>query len=269
MAELLRGAGRVGDEQHGHVLVGDDAVDPLAALLRELAVADGQRLVHHQDVRADRRHEREAQTGAHTARIRAHRLVDVLAEFRELHDLGNELLGLLFRQTPQLAAHVDVLHARQLHVEARGKLQQRGHAPVHLDGAGRREAHAGDHLERRGLAGAVVAEQRQGFAAVHGETQVVARVDRIVRNALGEGGQQAQLVVLEQLVLLGDVVEAHGDGIARVLVADDRGIAHSRDIRWELRGHPAPPCTDGGSCATRARRRSAARTGTAGTTPNP
>ena len=47
-AELLRGAGRVGDEQHGHVLVGDDAVDPLAALLRELAVADGQRLVHHQ-----------------------------------------------------------------------------------------------------------------------------------------------------------------------------------------------------------------------------
>lgn len=80
---------------------------------------------------------------------------------------------------------------------------------------------------------------------------------------------QRQLVVLEQLVLLGDVVEAHGDGIARVLVADDRGIAHSRDIRWELRGHPAPPCTDGGSCATRARRRSAARTGTAGTTPNP
>lgn len=45
---LLRGAGRVGDEQHSHVLVGDDAVDPLAALLRELAVADGQRLVHHQ-----------------------------------------------------------------------------------------------------------------------------------------------------------------------------------------------------------------------------
>ena len=77
---------------------------------------------------------------------------------------------------------------------------------MHLDGAGRREAHAGDHLERRGLAGAVVAEQRQGFASVHGETQVVARVDRIVRNALGEGGQQAQLVVLEQLVLLGDVI---------------------------------------------------------------
>ena len=95
VAELLRGAGRVGDEQHGHVLVGDDAVDPLAALLRELAVADGQRLVHHQDVRADRRHEREAQTGAHTARIRAHRLVDVLAEFRELHDFPQ--LPLLYR----------------------------------------------------------------------------------------------------------------------------------------------------------------------------
>ena len=75
--------------------------------------------------------------------------------------------------------------------------------------------HSRDHLQRRGLSGAVGAQESHCLAAPHFEGEIVASVHRGNELALvvaAEHAEEALLVVLVQLVRLRDVIELDGDG---------------------------------------------------------
>ena len=63
------------------------------------------------------------------------------------------------------AVEVDVVAAGEFRVEAGAEFEQRGDAPVHRDGAGGGLQDAGHDLQQGALAGAVFADDAEGFAA--------------------------------------------------------------------------------------------------------
>ncbi len=160
------------DEQDRDARIRDDFAHACEALALKAAVADGQSLVDDEDVRRDGTREREAETRLHAARIRAHRLVDIVAQLGELDDLRFEVAQILVGKPPELPAQRDVLAAAELVVEAGGKLEQGAYAAMHGDAAVRRIRDAGDDLERRRLAGAVAAQKRDGLAAMDRERKI-------------------------------------------------------------------------------------------------
>ena len=90
----------------------------LDALEPEDVVAHREDLVDDEDVGVDAHAHREAETRLHAARVRAHRLVDVLADVGEADDLVLARVGLFLRDAEGERAQVDVLDAGQLRVEA-------------------------------------------------------------------------------------------------------------------------------------------------------
>ncbi len=89
----------------------------IALLLLESPVAHRKGLVDDEYLGVDGNSERKAQTRFHTARVCAHRLVDVQAELGKLDDPGFEVAYLRSLQAEDLAAQVDILPPRQLGVE--------------------------------------------------------------------------------------------------------------------------------------------------------
>ena len=81
------------------------------------------------------------------------------------------------RETEQRRGEVDVGEPRILGMEAGAQLEQRADAPLHVDAAARRRDHAGDDLEQRRLAGAVLADDAQRFAGGEVEAHVRKRAE--------------------------------------------------------------------------------------------
>jgi hypothetical protein len=80
------------------------------------------------------------------------------------------VLDFRHRHAEQLARHEDILPSGKIWVEAHAQLQQRGHACLPCaTAAGGRQGGAGDQLEQGALAGAVNADQADGFARLHRE----------------------------------------------------------------------------------------------------
>ena len=78
------------------------------------------------------------------------------------------------------AVQKDVLAPGQLGVEPGAQLQQRRHAAAHADPARGRAQHAGDHLQQRALARAVVADDAEHLAAPHVEGHAAQRPELVV-----------------------------------------------------------------------------------------
>ena len=115
-------------------------------------------LVDEEDVGVDVHGDREPEPHVHARRVVPHLHVDELLELGERHDLVEDARRVLLRQTEDRRVHEDVLAAGELGVEAGAELEQRGQPAPGDDLALVRLQDAGDALEQRRLAGAVVAE---------------------------------------------------------------------------------------------------------------
>ena len=108
-------------------------------------------------------------------------------------------------------------------VEAAAELQERADAPVDGDRAGRGPRHAGDDLEERRLAGAVLADEAHGLAAAHLEVDRVERAETgHVAAADEERGERAQPVAArgDLREILGDALQSdEAVGLAQVFVS--------------------------------------------------
>src|SRR5262249_53398394 len=80
-------------------------------------------------------------------------------------------------QTVNRAVHVDVLAAREIGVEARAELEQRGDVPADLEPAARGSEDAGDQTEQRRLARPVSADHADRLPGLDLERDVADRPD--------------------------------------------------------------------------------------------
>ncbi len=149
------------------------------ALELEDVVTDCEDLVDDQDVRVHADADRKTETGLHAAGVGAYRLVDVVADIGKADDLVLATVGLFLGDPECERSEVDVLDARELHVEAAGELQHGRDTTADLDVAARLVCDPGDDLEERRLAGPVLAQDRDDLA-----------LREINRDVL-EGGEEA------------------------------------------------------------------------------
>jgi hypothetical protein len=145
----------------------------LEALMLEVGVADGQRLVDDQDVGPARGGDAERQAHLHARRVHAHRLVDVVADVGERFDLRHQRDDFIDPQADQLAGHQRVLAAGEIGVETHAQFQQRRHAALDRHASRGRLRGAGNELEQRALAGAVDADDAHRFARRELEADVL------------------------------------------------------------------------------------------------
>ena len=127
---------------------GDAAVD-------ELLVADRQHFVDEEDLGVGMDGDREAQAHVHARGVVLDRLLDEIAQPRELHDVVVALFDPAAAQAEQGAVDEDVLPARDLGVEAGAELDQGGDPAVDRQFSGRGPQQARDQLDQRRLAGTV------------------------------------------------------------------------------------------------------------------
>ena len=83
--------------------------DALLRLRPEVGVAGGEDLVEQQDVRVDRRRDREPEPGAHARRVGLDRRVDELAEVGVGDDVGEQLADDLVVEAEERTGEQDVL----------------------------------------------------------------------------------------------------------------------------------------------------------------
>ena len=134
------------------------------ALLSEEHVADRQRLVDHQDVGIDMGDDRECKADVHATRIGLYRLLDEVTDVGERDDRFEALVDLGARKPQHHAAHVDVLAPRELGIEARTKLKQRGDAPLYLDISLRWRQRTADYLQQRRFSGTIAPDDTERLA---------------------------------------------------------------------------------------------------------
>src|SRR5262249_34699339 len=154
--EHERGVGDLLDESGG-VRDDDDRAplsleltDAIETLPLEQLVADGEYLVDQQDVGLHVDGDREAEPHVHAGRVEAHLRVDELFQLRERDDLVEAARQLLARHAEDRAVQEDVLATRQLALETRAELEERGDAAARRDLAVGGAKDAGDALEQRG-----------------------------------------------------------------------------------------------------------------------
>ena len=106
----------------------------------------------------------EGELDVHARGIALHGRVDELCDLGEFHDLVKFLIDFGAGHTKDCAVHVHILAAGEFRVEARADLQHGGDTTVHGYFAGRRRGNAGEELQERGFAGAVVSDDSDGLA---------------------------------------------------------------------------------------------------------
>jgi len=89
-------------------------------------IANGERLVHDQNVRVDDSLHGERQPQHHAAGVRLDRLVNEFADLGERLDLGKLVPNLLARESKHGAVHLHVLAAGKFHIEPGAEFQQGG-----------------------------------------------------------------------------------------------------------------------------------------------
>ena len=188
---------------------GNDILDFVLAFSLEARVTDGERLVYYQHVRLNIDVNREAETHFHTAGIRSDRLVDIVAQLGKLDNSFLNLLDVGVLQTENIAFQVNVLTSGHLGREAGGQLQERGDLAVDDDFAFIRKGNAGNHFKQRGLSGAVIADDTDGFTAVNFKRNVVERLVGLGIARLEEQRLEACLVVFVENIGFAYVLESN------------------------------------------------------------
>ena len=182
LLEVLRGE----EDRHAELVV-----EPLH-LLPDAGAADGiearRRLVEEQHVRVVHQRGGEVEAAPHAAGVRADAAIERVADVDEGAELDQPAVDLVAGQAVELALEAQQLEAGLLRVE-RDILQGDADVQAHLLGtvddvearhrcpaAGRGQEGA-QHLDRRGLAGAVGPEQAVDLPLVDGEVKAVDRGD--------------------------------------------------------------------------------------------
>ena len=163
-----------------------EILHPSEARALELGVADGEHLVHEQDLRLEMRRDREREADVHAARVALHGRVDELLDPGELDDVVEALLDLAALHAEDRAVEEDVLAARELRVEARADLEQAADASADLGAARGRRRDPREDLQERRLPGAVASDDAEDLALGHLERDVLERPDLLAgRGARG------------------------------------------------------------------------------------
>ena len=165
---------RVGDE-HDRAAVALELAHPVDAPLLERLVAHGEHLVDQQDLGIDVHGDREPQPHEHARGVELHLVVHEVLELGERDDVVVDALGVPAREPQERRVQVDVLSSRELGVEPGAELQERRHAAAGADRALARPQDAGDALQQRRLAGAVVPDQADRRAFLDREGDVAQR----------------------------------------------------------------------------------------------
>src|SRR4029077_17140793 len=120
----------------------------------------------------------------HARRVMLDGLVDLRTDVGEVDDGPGLGARLTVREPHDRRGEEDVLAPGVFGMEAAAQLEERAYPPSNLDRAARGPRHARDDLEERGLAGAVLADEAHGFAAMHLEVDAVERAEmRVVAAA--------------------------------------------------------------------------------------
>jgi hypothetical protein len=164
--------------------------DDGSSLLRNLAhlskrfaleggVSYGQDLVDQKNLGLEMSGDGEGQSDRHAARVTLDGCVEESLELGEVDDLVESSLDLGAPHPEDRAVQVDVLPSRQLRMKARPHLEQRADAAGDLGPPGRRFGDAGQDLQQRALAGAVVANQPDHVAVANFERHVAQCPQRV------------------------------------------------------------------------------------------
>jgi hypothetical protein len=173
--------------EHDRLVPLAEVVDAVHALLLEVHVPHREDLVDDQHVGVDGDRDAEAQAQAHARRVRPHRLVDVVAELRELDDLVDLGRHLLAGEAHHDPVQEDVGPPGEVHVEAGAQLEQARHPPVDPVAPARGRGRARKDLEQRRLAGAIRPAQPERGARREAEVDVLERPEFVVPAHLAQG----------------------------------------------------------------------------------
>ena len=209
LAEGLDRAHVVGDEDE-RPAGADELAHPLDAAVLEGGVTDRDRLVDDEHVGLEVGGEREAEAELHPRGELLDRLLQRRADPGELDDLVEAAADVVSRQPEDPAVEHHVLAAGQLRVHAGADLDQGTDPAPDPDPPLGRERDPRHELQRGGLAGAVVADDRERLALGDLERQVVDGGDHVARRASADDRGQVvaeRSVLAAAAVALRDVVE--------------------------------------------------------------
>lgn len=203
----------------------DEVLDALLAFLLEEHVANGERLVHDEDVGLGDGGDSKRDARDHAGGEVLHGHVYEIGQLGKLHNLLEVRVDELFGVAEESAVEVDVLARGELEVKTCTKLDQGRDVAADdaLSLAG--FEHAGDDLEHGGLARTVGANQADDLAGSHLEGDVLECAE------LGEEQlvlHQLDEVLLEVIELLGRHVEDHGD------VVESSGITLELNVQLTI-----------------------------------
>ncbi len=167
-------------------------IDEVLAVGDEAFVADGQHLVHQQDIGVDVNRDGKAQAHVHAGGVGLHRCVDEVLELGKLDDLVEAPRDLPAREAEHDAVDEDVLAARDLGMKSRAQFDERRHPAVDPHRAARRFRDAGDELQCRTLAGPVAADDSDGTAGRHRERQIGHRRKSLLGPQMRDQGARQQ-----------------------------------------------------------------------------
>ena len=136
-----------------------------------------------------------------------------IADVCEVEDLLELLVHLLLREAHHRTVHVDVLDAGVVRVEAGAELEERTDDAVDADRALGRGQDAGDDLQHGRLAGAVGADDADGFALSYLEADMTKGIEVPVVVPVREAHRLLQAVdrLIVQAVYFRDVLNIDDD----------------------------------------------------------
>ena len=212
-------------EQHRAALAFGDVLHLADGLLLEFRVADGQHLVHDEDLRLQVGGDGEAEPHLHAGRVALDGSVDIALAAGEIDDFVEFAVDLAPGHAHDGAVHVDVLAARHFRVEPGAHLEQRGDPPANVDLADGGRSDAREELQQRALARAVLADDADHVALLHAEIDVPQGPDELSPVRAPGLADPQERVLLPQHVHRPPAVEvvaerARGHDAQAVLLAD-------------------------------------------------
>ena len=171
--ELADGIHIVGNIQNGSAFVSRRIAHSAQAFLLELHITHRQDLVHDHDFGVQVGGYGEGQFYIHAAGIALDRGVDEFPNLGKLDDVLHFGVDLRFGHAQNRAVEVYILPAGHLGVKARTNLQHGGNPAVDADFALGRGGDPAQEFQHGALAGAVAADDAQGFSLVNRQVDAV------------------------------------------------------------------------------------------------
>ena len=176
LAQAPHGLHVVAHEEDGTTVLRHLSHAAETALL-ELRIAHGEHLVDDEDLGLQERGDRECEPHVHPARVALDGRVDEVPDAGEVDDVVELPGDLLPAHAENASVQEDVLPARQLAVEAGADLEQRPDTAADVDKTLGGLGDPREHLQQRGLPGAVATDDRDRLSLLHLERHVAERPD--------------------------------------------------------------------------------------------